>query len=63
MDLGKIGRRDIAVCCPFDGVNVRLDGVTPWFVTKIGDEWFGVEDDRFGNRSPRRHPSASLSSA
>jgi len=37
VDLGKIDRRDVTVCCAFNGVNVRFDGVAPWFVTKTRD--------------------------
>ncbi|MDB2252181.1 hypothetical protein PM085_18040 [Halorubrum ezzemoulense] len=34
MNLGEIESRDVAVCGDFDGIDVRLDGVAPRFVTE-----------------------------
>jgi len=53
VDLSEVNSRDVTVCCAFNGVDVRFDGVAPRFVAEIGDEWFGVEDDRFGESLPR----------
>lgn len=63
VDLGEGNSRDVAVCCAFDGLDVRFDGIAARFVTEIGDEWFGVEADRFGNSSPVGYISASSSPA